>query len=203
MKYTIAILCAVLLCGCNQPASTEPTASSGVSRKIVKIKTDASGNSIEQRLVAMRLERDNQAGTFKYVYVINAYTGNVMYQSMAVGKVVSSAKRLSPGTVAASVGNGSNGYYGYGIPVNIGGQDHHTSETLSDDGTYGSSSPYLYWFDPFGNYHQVYASSVYLHVSSNPLVIRNSVLTMEVDQAKASEPIKASAEIEAIRKDFK
>lgn len=198
IKHIIALLTVPLfLLGCEKTKGT-PAASSGVTRKIVTIKTDASGNSIEQRLVAMRLARDNEAGTFKYVYVINAYTGNVMYQSMAVGKVVSSAKRLSPATVAAGDGN-----YGYGMPIDIAGEIYRTGETLSDDGTYGSSSPYLYWFDPSGNYHQVYASSVYLHVSSSPLVIRNSVLTMEVDSAKQSEPIKAAPEIESLRKDFK
>ena len=155
-----------------------PASASGVTKLTVMIPTNVEGQSIEQVLIAERLKRDNQPGAFKYVYVINTYTGTVMYQSIAVGKVVSSGKRLTP-TMSAQIHSTLS--YDSGFPIDIGDQRAYTPEVLQDDGTYGSSSEYLFWFDPQNGYHQVYSNAVYLHVSSIPLVVRNATLTMEVD----------------------
>lgn len=186
------------LVGCRGTKSQEPVSSSGVKQYTVTVPVDNQGRSIEQRLIAERLLRDNQPGAFKYVYVINAYTGTVMYQSIAVGKVVSSGKRLTPSEVAATDGQYVSRSLN-GISVEIGGKTYATPEVLQDDGSYGSSSEYLYWIDPQNGYHQVYAGAVYVHVSSVPLVVRNATLTMEVDEGRS---IDVAPEVRQLLKEF-
>jgi hypothetical protein len=83
-------------------------------------------------------------------------------RAMLKGKVTSSGKRLSPYSVAAGAGGGGAANLDhYGIPVSVGGRKYRTTEVLQDDGTYGSSMPYLYWWDTNGVYRQAYVSGVY------------------------------------------
>ena len=68
-----------------------------------------------------------------------------------------------------------------GIPVNIGGTTRRTAEVLQDDGTYGSSMPYLFWFDVNDRYHQHYVSGgQILHISSEPIAVKNVVINLEI-----------------------
>jgi hypothetical protein len=96
----------------------------------------------------------------------------VILYSTAKGKVSSSGKRLSPYTVYA--GSYSTASID-GIPIMIGGAKYRTGEVFQDDGTYGSSSEYLYWWDARGLYHQHYISGGQIvHVSDSPRGPRSS-----------------------------
>lgn len=105
------------------------------------------------------------------MYVISAYSGQVIIYSTVDGKITSSGKRLSP-TIA-------NQASGYGFRIAAGDLDFVTNEVLQDDGTYGSSEGYVYWWDTKGVYHQHYVSGgQILHVSSQPLSVKNIIINM-------------------------
>jgi hypothetical protein len=75
------------------------------------------------------------------------------------------------------------GTYLSGFDVGIGGQTHKTGEVLQDDGTYGDSMDYLYWFDAKGVYHQHYKGNEILHISEHPIATKSIVLNLETDTA--------------------
>jgi hypothetical protein len=133
--------------------------------------------SREQKNIKKRLEKDNEIGAIKHLYVISAYSGQVLIYSTVDTKVTSSGKRLTPKTV---IGNGfeNNGNSNY---VNIGGTSYTTNELIEDDGTFGSSIEYLYWFDKRRAYHQHYISGgQIIHISDQPLSVKNIVLNLEM-----------------------
>jgi Tfp pilus assembly major pilin PilA len=165
----------------NAPAA-QPVSTTGVKKATAKVKAQASGLTVEQENIKARLEKENLPGSVKHLYVLSAYSGQVLIYSTVKGKVTSSGKRLSPYAVASgSHGYGQSGHMQFGIPVNIGGQSLRTGEVLQDDGTYGHSIPYLFWFDSQGRYHQHYVSGgQILHISDQPLQVKSVVLNMEL-----------------------
>ncbi len=167
-------------CGSTPP----PVSSSGVGKATVHVPTGADGLTTEQRNIQQRLQKDNEPGAIKHLYVISAFSGDVLIYSTVKGKVTSGGKRLTPTSVTQY--NSSDSHYG-GFSVPIGNSNQTTTEVLQDDGTYGSSGDYLYWFDARGVYHQQYASSCIIHISDQPLPIKHVVLNMELNADDQSE----------------
>lgn len=153
----------------------EPTSSSGVTKATVEVQTDENGNTVEQLNVMKRLLVDNAPGSIKHLYVISPYSGQVLIYSTVKGKVTSGNKRLTPTTV-----EGTSSSLGYLFTVKIGNDNFYTKEVLGDDGTYGSSGEYLFWFDARGVFHQQYTQGCMIHVSDQPLVVKNVVINMEL-----------------------
>jgi len=155
----------------------EPKSESGVTKTSVKVQTDANGLTVEQKQVSKRLLNDNKPGAIKHLYVISPYSGQVILYSTVDGKVTSSGKRLTPTTVAAS-----DDQYNGGIPVMIGGRRCWTNEVLQDDGTYGTSDPYIFWFDVRGVYHQHFMTGgQIIHVADQPLNVKSVIINIEAD----------------------
>lgn len=165
-----------LLGASDESCSSAPAvSSSGLAKATVEVKVGSDGYSVEQRNVRDRLAADNKPGSIKHLYVISAYSGQVLIYSTVRGKVTSSGKRLSPETVSGIYNRESNGF-----AVQIGRDTAVTKEVLSDDGTYGSSVPYVFWFDAKGSYHQHYIEGgQILHISDTPLAVKSVVLNME------------------------
>jgi prepilin-type N-terminal cleavage/methylation domain-containing protein len=160
--------------------SVAPVSSTGVQKADANVQLQSSGLTVEQENIKRRIELENAPGSIKHLYIISAYSGQVLVYSTVKGKVSSSGKRLSPYSVAAIdaqyVGSEHNG-----IAVNIGGKIHRTAEVLQDDGTYGHSIPYLFWWDAQGRYHQHYVSGgQILHISDQPVAAKSIVLNMEL-----------------------
>lgn len=178
MKHSLWLLLCIPLVGADGCEQSQPAQSdSGIKKATVKVQTDAEGFSIEQRNVMKRLEIDNKPGSIKHLYVVSAMSGQVLLYSTVKGKVTSSGKRLTPNSVTA-VNSGTTVY----TPslVSIGGQGYYTNEVLQDDGTYGSSVEYVFWFDVRGAYHQHYVSGgQILHVSDQPIAVKDVVLNLE------------------------
>ena len=172
----------MFLCGCEPVKSTAatPKSDSGVAKAKAKVVTGTDGLTTEQRNIKRRVEEDNKPGAIKHLYVISAYSGQTIIYSTVKGKVTSGGKRLTPKTVYAGTGRRYEGHRNYGVPVDIGGSQHYTSEVLQDDGTYGSSDSYLYWWDQAGKYHQHFISGGQIvHVSSHPLRVKGVIINME------------------------
>ncbi len=170
---------ALLLAGCDAPAGDSPTSTTGVKMATAKVAVQSSGLTVEQENIKRRLEAENMPGAIKHLYVISAYSGDVLIYSTVKGKVTSSGKRLSPYSVAAMDGE----YCGNeheGIGVRIGGSLHATGEVMQDDGTYGNSIHYLYWWDSQDRYHQHYiAGGQIVHVGDQPLAVGKVVINLD------------------------
>jgi hypothetical protein len=69
------------------------------------------------------------------------------------------------------------------MPVSINGHEFRTAEVIQDDGTYGTSVDYIYWWDSKGVYHQQYITGgMIVHLSDQPLAVRSVVLNMELSK---------------------
>lgn len=156
------------LIGCDaQVQSVSGTKMTTVGR----VATGSDGLTIEQHNVTERIEMDNKVGAIKHLYVVSAYSGQVLIYSTVKGKVTSSGKRLTPDRV-----DGPNNF-----KFRVGMHEFYTDQVLGEDGTYGSSIEYLYWWDSRGVYHQHYVSGGQIvHVSDQPLVVKGIVINMEL-----------------------
>lgn len=163
---------------CTSSTSTEgcgysPPSASGVTKASVTVAPGSDGLTTEQRNVRDRLVEDNKPGAIKHLYVISAYSGQVLIYSTVRGKVTSGGKRLTPSTIDISGSASYNSVY-------LGDGRYQTTEVLGDDGTYGSSMDYVYWWDTKGIYHQHYVQGGQIvHVASEPLAVKSVVLNME------------------------
>jgi len=179
-KFFVIFLVIILLfivSGIYTRVFSEPKAASGVKKVNVRVPVDADGYTIEQKNVARRLIEDNKPGSIKHLYVISAYSGQVLIYSTVNGKVTSSGKRLSPYTIT----EGGEYILGDPFPVNIGGETRYTAEVLQDDGTYGSSDEYLFWWDTKGIYHQHYIEDgQIIHISDQPIAVKSVIINMEL-----------------------
>jgi hypothetical protein len=177
MKKTLIVLVSVFVLGFRDGCERLVTvSSSGVGKATVKVPTNPEGLTTEQQNIQDRLLEDNKPGSVKHLYVISAYSGQVIIYSTVRGKVTSGGKRITP----ISVNNHGNGW---GFPIGFGDQVLYTNEVIQDDGTYGSSSEYLYWWDTKGVYHQHYVSGGQIvHISNQPLAVKGIIINMEITQ---------------------
>jgi hypothetical protein len=173
MKNAAGLLLALLvllIAGCNeQPATTVSAAPTQVKEFVGTVTVDPNtGATVEQKNIQKRLSVDNEPGAVKHLYVVSAYSGQVIFYSTVDGKVTSSGKRLQPYEKVDTVSGGS---YGALNPYSY--------ENLQDDGTYGSSIDYLYWWDAQGRYHQHYPSGgQIIHISDQPLTVKGITINL-------------------------
>lgn len=170
----IVAIASLSLAGCKPDDA--PQSSSGVQKATVHVAVNpATGRTVEQDNIAGRLKMDNTPGSVKHLYIIAPESGTVIIYSTVQGKVTSSGKRLSPKTINSST---------TGFPVDFGNERHYTSEVLQDDGTYGDSAEYIYWFDAQGRYHQHYfTGGQIIHISDQPIQVKSVVINMELTAA--------------------
>lgn len=165
----LSLLIALPLVGCRERPRAMAVSNSGVKKVSVKVKKNSQGHSVEQENIIKRLDMDNQPGSIKHLYLVNN-DGECILYSTVKGKVTSSGKRLTPYRVVAG---GSRAQYGSrvsGFGVNFGGRTFETNEVLQDDGTYGSSEKYIYWWSHTGQYYQYIKSmSLSVIISDKPV----------------------------------
>ena len=160
----------VLFAGC-ESTPRQPVSDSGVTKASANVQTQANGLTIEQENIKKRYEMENLPGSVKHLYIISPYSGQVILYSTVKGKVTSGGKRLTPSNLVG-VADFASAY----MNVYINGQRYKTPEVIGDDGTYGSSGNYIYWWDTKDIYHQHYLGNEILHISDSPVTF-NSVIT--------------------------
>lgn len=162
----LTVAFAISLSACNTDQT--PVSDSGVRKVSVKVSVGSNGMTTEQTNVKKRLEEDNKPGAIKHLYLISAYSGQTIFYSTVKGKVTSSSKRLTnPDTYADLRPDTSLSSYV-------------KTHRIQDDGTYGSSFPYIYWWDTKGVYHQHYITGGQIvHVSSQPIAVKSVIINME------------------------
>jgi uncharacterized protein YcfL len=175
ISVVILMIASVMVMGCNAQ-STPPVSDSGVQKASVQVQVQPNGMTVEQQNIADKIKADNTPGAIKHLYLISPFNNRVIYYSTVNGKVTSSGKRLTPNTVFAGTSNS----WLQGIPVNIGGGEYRTGEVTQDDGTYGTSNEYLYWWDTKGIYHQVFSGQSIIVITSEPISI-NTGTTISIE----------------------
>lgn len=168
----LSLVCLICFTGCKSKTDPGAVSMTGVKETVVEVKTGPDGLTNEQRNIKERLKQDNEPGSIKHLYVFSSMTGKCMLYSTVKGKVTSSGKRLSPTTLYR---DGASGYPMASFPgtqINTPSGTRYTPEAIQDDGTYGSSVEYLYWFDVKDTYRQLYPpSGCILVLSTEPLSI--------------------------------
>jgi hypothetical protein len=175
--FTLGFAALMFLAGNQDSCTPQPEAASGVQKITTTVQTGSDGLTVEQRNVRDRLAMDNKPGSIKHLYVISSFSGQVLLYSTVRGKVTSSGKRLTPtSSNYTSNAQGSDGFW-----VNLpNGGSFRTSEVLQDDGTYGTSAEYLYWWDVQGRYHQHYvAGGQIVHISDQPIPVKSITINLE------------------------
>jgi len=177
--FSCALFAFVLVLSSQADSCDSVTSDSGVTKATTQVTAGSDGLTVEQRNVRDRLLADNKPGSIKHLYVISAFSGQVLLYSTVRGKVTSSGKRLNPTSVVV----GSSGDYRRPGFDSVGGTT--TNEVLQDDGTYGSSVDYIYWWDVQGRYHQHYISGGQIvHISDQPIPVKSITINMEQENAK-------------------
>jgi hypothetical protein len=166
-KLSIIILSLTLfLASCQHTTKLDPVSDSGVKKAHAKVETGSDGLTNEQRNIKKRVESDNTPGSILHLYGVSPFTGDVVFYSTVDGKVTSSSKRL---TSPSRLLNGDRGgTYGDFVMPNIG-----------DDGAYGGSIPYLYWWDVQGNYQQVYPNGLTIIIKDKPMRTNKTILQFD------------------------
>ncbi len=164
---------ALVASGCADAPTAAPDAPDpGVVHQVqAKVQTNANGTTVEQENVARRLVEDNKPGAIKFLYVISPYTGDVLLYAAVKGKVTSSGKRLKP--------------LNEDMEFQPGGYDtaaHYMREALGDDGTYGDSVQYLYFWGVDGTYRQIYVGGAIVVISSQPIRTKKAVINLSVEK---------------------
>jgi|AGTN01.2.fsa_nt_gi hypothetical protein len=188
MKHvSLIVVLAVALVTASASFAQQTQAPSGVNRATQKVQVDpTTGLTREQGNVKNRLLDDNKPGAVKHLYVISPKSGVVLLYSTVRGKVTSGGKRLTPLSTIEKYKCGSENkdtcYEGQ--RVIIGGAEHLTTEITQDDGTYGSSAPYLYWYDSQGRYHQhFFTEGQVIHISDQPVAYRTIIINADIAAA--------------------
>ncbi|KKR13300.1 MAG: hypothetical protein UT43_C0047G0003 [Parcubacteria group bacterium GW2011_GWC1_39_29] len=144
----ISVIFALLaMVACDSVPTTPPQSASGATQaKPTTVPKNSNGNTVEQQNVEDRLKVTQDPTKIMWIHLISL-DGKILRRMPIRNKVTSSGKRLEPMT-ASTYGN----QYSSGSLPAYGG--YYTSELIGPDGTYGSSDPYIFWFDPMGRYHQ-------------------------------------------------
>ncbi|MDX1987079.1 MAG: hypothetical protein SFV17_10380 [Candidatus Obscuribacter sp.] len=182
MGATMVAAACLLLTGCSTFDQPPPQSSSGVQKATLQVAVNPkTGRTSEQDNIAGRYERDNQPGSIKHFYVIAPKSGTVILYSTVQGKVTSGGKRLTPRSTIEEYDCGEDCTAYEGQRVLIGGSQYLTTEIMQDDGTYGTSVPYLYWFDAQGRYHQhFFTDGQIIAILDQPLANRRVIINADL-----------------------
>lgn len=158
---------------------------SGVHPISVRITPNpTTGLTYEQEGVSNRLVNDNKPGAVQHLYVFSQRSGQIIFYSTVRGKVTSGSKRITSSTTIGYYKCGDNTCFG-GFTIRLpNGRDAATKEVLGDDGTYGSSQQYIYWWDSNGRYHQhFFTDGQVVQVTDQPIVGAKILINAEISAA--------------------
>ncbi len=181
---TVVVIGAALAFGAAFASDVE--SASAVKPTHVEVRSNpATGRTTEQENIAERYSQDNKPGSVKHFYVLSPKTGAVILYSTVEGKVTSGGKRLTPRSSIEKYDCGKDCTHYEGMRILIGGEMQITTEMMQDDGTFGNSLPYFYWFDGNGRYHQhFFTEGQVIAVLDQPLVGKGVIIKADVAARK-------------------
>lgn len=156
-KLLMILLASTLISGCvrNDPPSKKDEQAKIAERAANNIKFSANA---EIENITKRLQLTSDPGLMGYVVLLSESGQPILYTTVK-GKITSGSKRLTkPFTF-----------------VDIGGGSYSLVDAPSDEGTYGSSTPYIFFWSQSGQYiqwpgHYLYSDKP-IRLSIKPLVI--------------------------------
>lgn len=151
---TSSLLLIISACDPAPPSAKDIAAAKGESMAENAL---GNGNNAEQKNIQRRLKLTGQPGLIGYVVLLNDMGKPVMYTTVK-GKLTSGGKRLTQPQKDVYTASG-----------------HMVMDAPSDEGTWGSSSPYIYFWDTNDRYHQWSGQYLYsdqpIRLNEEPLVI--------------------------------
>lgn len=168
LPVVMSALAAVALTACVPEPGAAP------AKKTESVKAREAADSItftenaEIENIKRRVELTSKPGAIGFIILLNEMGQPILYESV-VGKVTSSGKRLTPPVQAWRIDRGE--WDGTEL-----------GPSPSDEGTWGSSSPYIYYWNDRGEYRQW--SGHYLY-SDQPLRLTQEPLVVSVTEAPA------------------
>ena len=196
--WVVLMFFALFAVGCSGPSGpAEQTARSGAKQvsALYKAPVNSEGRTAEQQNI---WDRDRVTSDFTKVMWIHliALDGKIVRRMPVRWKVTSSGKRLEPTEAMGFAGDNLR----YHIPIYNG---YGTKEFIQKDGTFGSSDPYIFWFDPQGRYHQYgTAGGIGYLVTDYPIDLANPVdeITGMYNMSKAAHDWQVQQEAELTKK---
>lgn len=163
--YTIllALSATFVMSACNESTVAPPTVKNVQSQKAAEAANSISfTENAEIDNIKKRLQLTANPGLLGYIVLLNESGQPVMYSGVT-GKVTSGGKRLTDPRQVVKVANGSGGY------------NMTMTDAPSDEGTYGGSGEYVFFWTPAGQYIQWNGKYLYsdkpFRLSVQPLVV--------------------------------
>jgi hypothetical protein len=151
MKIAIALSSALLLTGClDETNKTQQSKAAAAAAASIQFTDNAEIDNIKRRI-----ELTAKPGLLGFIVLLNEAGQPIMYEGV-VGKITSGGKRLTPPDRS------------YGDKIRA---------AASDEGTWGSSAAYIFYWNTTGEYRQW--SGQYLY-SDKPLRLRVEPLVVSV-----------------------
>ena len=168
--FTLGLVAALglALAGCDQPAAAPTTNKMKQAERAAAAASQIDFTDNEEiDNIQKRLKLTSQPGLLGFVVLLNEAGQPILYTSVK-GKISSSGKRLTKPWmfVTADCGEWS---------------CDQLVDAPSDEGTYGSSEPYIYFWDANGVYHQWAGRYLY---SDKPIRLRAEPLVISAIPAK-------------------
>jgi hypothetical protein len=131
------------------------------------------GGTPAQQRIMKRSAEEAKTDVTRHLYVISPASGEVLMHSSVMGLVGSSSERLRPSRVETFQDSG-----GFSVP--IGADKFHVSEVMNENGTYGTTMPFIYWWDTRGVYHQHFLTEgQIIHVCAEPLSAKPALIDLD------------------------
>lgn len=169
MKKIALIAASFALVACGPDTASQPNAKTEAAKRGAEMANQAlaGGNNAEQDNIARRLKLTSNPGASGYVLLLNQAGQPIMYTTVK-GKITSGSKRLTSPDMPRRVDCGQ-----------------YCTEELgnapSDEGTFGSSDPYIFFWTQEGQYIQWNGSYLY---SDKPFRTNIQPLVVKVEAAK-------------------
>ncbi len=138
-------LCLLFGASCTERERNQVSSSGAQQGAPYHVPKNSKGHTVEQQNLYERQEVTTDPAKVMWIHLISL-DGQIIRRMPVRGKVTSSGKRLEPTKVVVDPHDAGGTFPRY--------NGHYVDELLQPDGTYGSSDPYIYWFDPTGRYHQ-------------------------------------------------
>lgn len=164
-RNLILLTAALGLAACGTPTGdAAPVKESQVEKAQAAADSLVFTENAEIENIKRRLSLTSKPGAIGYIVLLNEAGQPILYTSVK-GKITSSGKRLTPPIKEWSIQGDSTAVQGA------------LGDAASDEGTWGSSDPYVYFWDTNGSYHQW--SGRYLY-SDKPIRLRTEPLVVNI-----------------------
>jgi len=165
---------ALLITGCNeQPQAQQPVKNTQAQKAQEAANSITFTDNAEIDNIKARIELTSKPGQIGFILLMNEAGQSIMYEGVR-GKITSGSKRLTkPYEVR-----------GFSIGGTNGGTAYQTVATPSDEGTWGSSAEYIFYWNTNGEYRQWNGKYLY---SDKPFRLRQEPLVITVADPKPAQ----------------